>query len=43
MSRRSKKISCLQKDNKFLKYVVERAHIEIDKLKIVIRVLKAME
>lgn len=33
MSRRSKKISRLHKDNKFLKYVVERAKNEIDILK----------
>ena len=29
LSRRSKKISRLQKDNRFLKYVVERAKKEI--------------
>ena len=40
MSRKSKKISRLQKDNRFLKYVVERAkkqyesdQIEIERLK----------
>lgn len=36
MSRRSKKISRLQKDNRFLKYVVERAkkQYELDKIEI---------
>lgn len=43
MSRRSKKISRLQKDNKFLRYVVDRARKEVDRLNVEICTLKAKE
>lgn len=43
MSRRSKKISRLQKDNKFLRYVVDIAKKEVDRLKVEIYMLKAKE